>query len=321
MDLRLVAVLLCLVVALPASAAAPELARCASILDREQRLRCYDALVEDAKPKVEEAKENTAESPLGARLRREREGRRLLLTPLRPTYVIHSYNASPNEAPYELTEPDARLQHQELKFQFSFRIRLVDDIFGDNGDFWFGYTQLSFWQAYNSSLSSPFRETNYEPELGVSFNTDFDVFGLRNRVFSFGFAHQSNGQSEPLSRSWNRIWAAFVLERGNFVVMFRPWWRIPEDAADDDNPDIEHYAGQGDIRVGYKNGDHLYTAMLRNNFRFHDNKSGLELNWTFPLGKRLRGLVQYYTGHAESLVDYNARTDRLGIGFLIADWL
>lgn len=208
-----------------------------------------------------------------------------------------------------------------MKFQFSFRVRLVDDLLGDNGDLWFGYTQLSFWQSYNSVLSSPFRETNYEPELGFSLNTDFDLFGFHNRVFSFGFAHQSNGRTEPLSRSWNRVWAAFLLERGNFAVLLRPWYRVPEDTDDDDNPGIENYAGRGELRVAYKSGNYVYSAMLHNNFRLHDNRSGLELHWTFPAGKRLKGLLQYYTGYGESLIDYDVRTRRFGIGLLIADWL
>jgi len=312
---------LCLVISVPALADDAEVARCAPIVDPAARLRCYDALAAGANTQTDDATRAGATTPLGERLRREREGRKLLLTPLRPTYAIHTYSAAPNQTPSELTEPDARLQHHELKFQFSFRLRLADDVFGDNGDFWFGYTQLSFWQAYNSSLSSPFRETNYEPELGLSFNTDFDVLGLRNRIFTLGFAHHSNGRSEPLSRSWNRLWTSLVLERGNFVLQLRPWYRIPEDAADDDNPDIENFYGRGEILAGYKDGEYLYSLLLRNNFRTHDNRSGVELDWTFPIGKRVRGLLQFYTGYGESLIDYNVRTQRLGIGFLVADWL
>ncbi len=54
--------------------------------------------------------------------------------------------------------------------------------------------------------------------------------------WDLGLAHQSNGQSDPLSRSWNRINANLAIEAGNLAVAMRTWYRIPEDPVDDDNP-------------------------------------------------------------------------------------
>jgi phospholipase A1/A2 len=292
---------------------------CSSIADPRERLRCYDTAGE----RRPAATATAGESLLDERLRQEREfdERKFLITLWRPNYLLHTYSKSPNEAPYRQVEPDARLQHQELKYQVSFRVRIVDEVFRNNGDLWFGYTQLSLWQAYNKQVSSPFRETNYEPEIGLSFNTDFQVFGWRHRLFSIGASHQSNGQSEPLSRSWNRVWANFVFERGNYVVMVTPWYRIPEAADDDDNPDIQNYVGRGEVRIIRKSEKHVYTLTARNNFRTEDNRGAVQLDWSFPVGKRVKGLVQYYHGYGESLIDYNVRTNRIGIGLLISDWL
>jgi len=101
------------------------------------------------------------------------------------------------------------------------------------------YTQLSLWQIY--SYSCPFRETNYEPELLLSFDTKFNVLGSTNRLFIIGLNHQSNGMGPDLSRSWNRIYIEFIAERGNFFTGLKSWCRIPEDVEEDDNPDIEDY--------------------------------------------------------------------------------
>ena len=71
------------------------------------------------------------------------------------------------------------------------------------------------------------------------------------RAMSLGFVHQSNGRSQLLSRSWNRIYADFIFEIDDFSFSFKPWYRLPEneksdplDPVGDDNPDIEEYMGK-----------------------------------------------------------------------------
>ena len=223
--------------------------------------------------------------------------------------------------PFLAEDPEADLQHQELKYQISLRVPLYNRMFGENGDLWFGYTQLSFWQAYNLAQSAPFRETNFESELGLTFHTDFSLLGLKHRLFTVGFAHQSNGRDEPLSRSWNRLWASFQLDRGNFMLAFKPWYRIPTSSADDNNPDILDFAGRAELRSAYKHGDQVVSFLLRNNLRGDNNRSGYELDWSFPFSKRIKGLLQLYNGYGESLLDYDVRTRRVGFGILVEDWL
>jgi phospholipase A1/A2 len=300
---------------------------CREIQDGPERLRCYDSVpgsTDTETTPVPGEPAGAQEKPaLERRLEKERDLARRAFTiiPHRPNYILHTYSSEPNVGPFKETDPDADLQHQEIKFQLSLRVPFYNNMFGGNGDLWFGYTQLSFWQAYNWDRSAPVRETDYEPELGLTFHTDFSLFGIKHRLFSVGIAHQSNGRSEPLSRSWNRVWASFVLERGNLMVTLKPWYRIPESSVTDGNPEIEEYAGRGELHVAYTHRDRVLSFLLRNNLQASENRSGYELDWSLPFSKRIKGLVQYYNGYGESLTDYNVRTRRFGLGVLITDWL
>jgi phospholipase A1 len=228
--------------------------------------------------------------------------------------------SSPNHAPYEFTGNAERLDSEEVKFQLSFHAKVADDLFGGNGDLWFGYTQVAFWQLFNSGLSAPFRETNHEPEVHVSFLTGYDLFGLKLRAINVGLVHQSNGRAEPLSRSWNRVFADLQLTRGNFALSFKPWVRISEDPQEDNNPDIEDYLGRYELRLLYAWRGQVFSAMVRNVLD-SEHRLNSELAWSFPITRRLRGLVQWYNGYGENLIDYNFSIHRIGVGVLLTDWL
>lgn len=306
-----------LIAAAGTAVAAPTVDECRTHSDPGARLECYDAITEGG--------ENVAAPApvLAQRLEKERDlaRRAFAILPHRPSYLLYTYNGDPNEAAFQATNPDMNLQEQELKFQISLRVPVWYGMFDGRADLWFAYTQVSFWQAFNSAESALFRETNYEPELGVSVHTDFPVLGLRHKLLAFGLAHQSNGRGEPLSRSWNRAWAAFGMERGSFALVLKPWYRLPEDPATDDNPEIEEYMGRMQLRAGYKYGDQVFTLTLHNNLRSSDNRSGYQLDWSFPYSKRIKGLVQFFNGYGESLIDAEVRTQRIGIGLLAEDWL
>lgn len=229
-----------------------------------------------------------------------------------------TYNSHPNDETYEEYGKE-KPNNYEAKFQLSFKMLIWENIFNSKGDLYAAYTQMSLWQIYN--FSSPFRETNFEPELFLKFDTDFHLIGMHNRLFLIGFDHQSNGQDVPLSRSWNRIYIEFLATRGNFMLGVKPWYRIPEASKDDDNPDIDKYLGHGKIWGAYKAGKHVLSFTLRNNLRLDDNKGSIELGWSYELTHNLRAYLQYYNGYGESMIDYNNASNRIGIGVMINDWL
>ena len=266
-------------------------------------------------------------NPLDSKLRMEdavESNNPFGVVPHRPNYLLpYSYNTRPNQDAFRSQAKGQRLQRGETKFQISFRLPLWKNILGRDIRFYAAYTQLSFWQAYNSQASSPFRESNYEPEAILAFLTHRDILGLDNRAIFLGAAHQSNGLGTANgSRSWNRLYAEFILNRGNLVLSLKPWWRIPEPASSDNNPDIAKYLGYGELRGRYKLNSQVASLLFRNNFRGSGaNKGAIELGWSGPLVRQLRWYIQYFNGYGESLIDYNHADQRVGAGVLFGEWL
>lgn len=241
------------------------------------------------------------------------------IMPHRPTYILPlTYNDNPNNAPY--AGLPLEVERSEIKMQFSFKVPLLEKALFGQGLLSFGYTQLSLWQAYNAGSSSPFRETNYEPEMLLTFPSEYRFGKFRGRLITLTLNHQSNGRAEPLSRSWNRVMLDFVLERDGSYISFKPWWRVPEAGSEDDNPDIEKYLGNFELRGLRKFSDHTVGVMVRNNLR-SDNKGAVQLDYTYRLNKRLWGYVQLFNGHGESLIDYNHFNRGIGIGVMLTNWL
>ena len=221
-------------------------------------------------------------------------------------------------------QPDLTdLKRTEAQFQLSGKMPLAIDLFGLPLDMYAGYTMRSFWQVYNSKHSSPFRETDHEPEAWLQLRPGWSLFGWTNSLDTIGINHQSNGQSSNLSRSWNRAVAGIVFEKGNFSLMPRVWIRLQEDPANDDNPNITDYLGHGELTLAWWHNGHTFTAMLRNNLESGFSRGALQLGWSFPLFSfpYFRGYIQYFSGYGESLIDYDRYVNRIGIGISLTDLL
>ncbi len=245
----------------------------------------------------------------------------------KPVYLLpFSWNDRLNPRP-QSPNPDNQavdafdLQPAEGRFQLSLKTKVAQGLLFGEGDLWFAYTQSSRWQVYNSRTSRPFRETVYEPEALLVFSPKAHLFGWDLRMASVGLNHQSNGRSLPLSRSWNRVVAAFGFERENWQLSLRPWWRVSEDVEDDDNPDIDDYLGRGDINLVHRRGDHEFALLLRHTFGAGEASRGaLQFDWSFPISSSLRGHVQVFEGYGESLIDYNVRSTQMGVGISLFEW-
>lgn len=250
-----------------------------------------------------------------------------LITPYKPNYVLPAvWSSAPNCTPYSegdtIPTVPIPLDDVELKFQLSFKMKVAQGLFGNRGDLWIGYTQSSRWQVYNYALSRPLRETNYEPEVLLSFPTDYRFLGLHGKLLTFGLVHQSNGRSDPLSRSWNRLMAQVGMERGHCTLLLRPWWRIPEDPDVDDNPGISDLIGNGEVLLLYQHGRHLFSVQARTSFvssPFHGGS--IQGDWSYTISGNLKAHLQVFHGYGESLIDYNHQQTTVGIGISLLEWL
>jgi phospholipase A1 len=340
------------VAVLAALAAAPTLAQdardCASIDDDRQRLDCHDRATGRIPPEAVPPVPATPGAPTldeaAKRARDERRARggslgerweldpgtkqgRFVLRPYKPMYLLPvRWSSAPNQTPSSEGVGNTVSQAQgisatEALFQVSMKTKVWETVADTNLDLWVAYTQKSHWQVYSAGLSRPFRETNYEPEVFGIWGLDQPLLGgWRARFVGLGINHQSNGRSEPLSRSWNRLVAQAGFENDDWSVLVRPWWRIRE-RTDDDNPGIEDGVGRGELVITRRTGAHQLSVQLRHSLRGGDRSHGsVVIDWAFPLSSYLKGHVQLFSGRGESLIDFNHRQTTVGLGLSLVEW-
>lgn len=276
---------------------------------------------------VVQSTNNMPVSTAKIRLIRERDTQwsPYILTAYKQNYIL-PYTHVNEQNPIYQTSGDAELADQEeAKFQLSIKVPLTENsLFMEGDSLHLGFTLKSFWQVYNDGASAPFRETNYNPEIFYTMPLDFRTRGS-DTALRFGLEHESNGRTQLLSRSWNRVYTQFFYARDNYLISFKPWYRLPEDDKDypgdpagDDNPDIDDYMGYFELSGVMTYNNLEFSTMLRNNLR-SENYGAVEMGVSFPLFGRIRGYAQYFNGYGESLIDYNHRIERFGLGFLVTD--
>lgn len=247
--------------------------------------------------------------------------------PHRPMYVLPLFvSTNPNRNPSSPSQEETsfssnELRNTELKLQVSIKTKVAEDLFGTSADMWFGYSQQSHWQVYNQDNSRPFRATDYEPEIFITQPVTANLpFGGRLRMLGIGASHHSNGQSDPLSRSWNRAYLMGGAEWGKFAILPRLWTRIStEDDESDDNPDIEDFMGYGDVTFLYDlPSEQSISGTVRYNPK--TDKGALQLDYVYPLSNNVNGYVQLFRGYGESIIDYNHKNTAIGVGIMLNDW-
>ncbi|MDF2176753.1 phospholipase A [Aliiglaciecola sp. CAU 1673] len=248
------------------------------------------------------------------------------ITQLHPNFLLPvSYQSNPNQIGSDGFTQD-NIDHLESRFQISVKMPIYLPESGSEVEgLFFGFTALSHWQVYNDEISKPFRETNYEPELFYTFQTKIKLLGYRFNLAQIGLNHQSNGQNQLRSRSWNRLIGTLLFSDEESLYYLRAWYRFKEDAKEDeldpmgdDNPDITHYLGHFEFGYGTRLGNFNLMTLIRNNLKTSDNKGSIGLHLSYPLSDRYELLLQYFNGYGDSLIDYNRHQQRISLGVQLA---
>src|SRR5690606_542142 len=232
-------------------------------------------------------------------------------------YILPAYSTNAiNKDEYHLFEGyEENLEDLEAMFQISYKVPLnPKSMFVENDALYLGFTLRAWWQVYSEGISKPFRETNYNPELFYLMPLKWKILN-GNTALVFGIEHESNGRTQALSRSWNRVYAHFLYGHSNFALSLKPWVRFSEDEKQfeldpkgDDNPDILDFMGHFELNMAYKLNQFEFSFKGRRNFSTDRGYS--ELGFTFPLWGKLQGYAVASNGYGDSLIDYNYRQTR-----------
>ena len=226
-------------------------------------------------------------------------------------------------------------QRHEMRIQVSARTKVAQGLLtgprsSGKDSLWFGYTQQSYWQLFSPDISRPFRTTDHEPEVMYVYPTDAQLpGGWRLRYSGVGVVHQSNGQSLPLSRSWNRVYLMAGMELGQrWRVQARVWQRINESSGSDDNPDISDRLGRGELSAFWNyDPENTFGMSVRHPLRKNSHGGSAKLEWLQTLGKgfaggksNLRLHTQLFSGYGDSMIDYNRRRTVFSVGLSLVDF-
>jgi phospholipase A1 len=201
----------------------------------------------------------------------------------------------------------------DAKFQISFRHRLTRSRLPFDSFLYLTYTQKSFWNIYRES--APFRDTNYNPGLGLG---RYIIVGNRFTGATFlQFEHESNGRDSLESRSTN--WIGFSGKYffiSNFAASFKI--TIPF-MTEENNSDLYDYRGTGYFTADYKTSDNKWW--LTGTYSLRKSVKAINLKFTagYKISDRFNQYIfgELYSGTGDSLLNYKRKDMQLRVGICI----
>lgn len=213
----------------------------------------------------------------------------------------------------------------EAELQVSLKLKITDNIFGFDERYYFAYTHKAMWQVY--AESSPFRETNYNPEFFIVLPVYTSSLESLKKV-QLSISHISNGQGDNRnieypegiknpghrSRSMNFLEFMAFFEYKNLYTDIKLWTPYRHNQNLKDNDDIMDYYGYASAKLTYFYGKNMATLMGRVNPA--TGKGAIESTYSYPLDMYddTYLFIKGFSGYGETLIDYNNYISKISIG-------
>ncbi|MFO7714774.1 phospholipase A [Desulfosarcina sp.] len=235
-------------------------------------------------------------------------------------------NLSVHEPMYFLLGVDPGLDQSKFQFSFKYRLFSYQGYLTEKAPwvtgFHLGYTQRSVWNLKRDS--EPFEDTSYMPEAFYLLpKIDLNVAAISAFGIQGGFQHESNGKGGSDSRSTNYLYIKPIMGIhlvGPYHMKIAPKFYTYVENEDENNADLADYRGYLDLAVGIMDPE---GVGLNTHLWWARKGPSVQLDLTYPmtrlLGKNLNFYLQaqYYSGYAETLINYNQRHDAFRLGFSI----
>ncbi|MBN2694429.1 phospholipase A [bacterium] len=216
-------------------------------------------------------------------------------------------------------------KHNQVKFQFSFKYRVVSQLY-------FGFTQLSVWDLWNISQSSPFEESNYNPEF-------FFISELsKSQTLIIGFEHISNGQSKDSGNSrgvnlpniiLHSKWFSFLEQKVKLWFYFEDiidYFNLIDDSLLE-NKDIAEYLGYGEIWFNFFISKYFnIEMMLRKGISKNIKQGAIQIGIDFQIpfiflikyNLNPKFYFEWFAGYGETLLQYNKGEIQYRLGVMLS---
>lgn len=216
-------------------------------------------------------------------------------------------------------------KESQVKFQLSTKINIL---FPFETGVYMGYTQKSLWHLYEPS--SPFIETNYQPEAFYRFENKNNLWDIEIPALDYiqvsPIAHMSNGRDEEESRSINRYYLEAQISHGsiyNFGINIQAFNYYK--ASLDNNPNIADYSGYASADIFFRLRSKYVEYLDKEEIHIKFGGASLDRSWlevTFQvriLTSKIQPkfYFQMYHGYGEFLIFYDKKETafRAGLGF------
>lgn len=205
------------------------------------------------------------------------------------------------------------------KLQLSFKAPLIK-----KQPLFFAYTQQMFWNL--EEQSKPFQDSTYNPEFIYRWEIEK---GILSSIDFAPWSHMSNGKKEDDSRSFNKRYVKFNFDYEKTRWIFRGGLQLAYVYDyESTNINIRDYIGPLGISFsaiqlfdGWVDKSEV-GVLITPGGKYGDRlgHGGYQFSWSFRLG----GLeilpafyLQYYTGFAETLLNYDERVNEFRVGFIL----